>query len=541
MSEIGDLGLISILPTSFLFALAVLAATFVWLACTAAPTPLLSLNLIAFVVLAHALGAFLESQPAGAVTWLHMGFTDYVAQTGQVAPGLDARFDWPGFFDLAAFLTLMTGIDLRSMALVSNGTFALLDLLPLAAIGLALTRNRTLIWLSLLVFSLGNWIGQEYFSPQALAFFLYLTVLAAVLTWFRRPGNRPGLMGSLPPVLTTPIQRGVLLAVVSTLVLAIVVGHQLTPFMLLATLTALWLTRRLAVPTAIALVAAMIVTWLGYAAWPFVSGHLVELLAGLGGVTSNLGSNVASRVAGSADHQLVVKIRVLFSMSFLLVAAIWFIRRWRHGHREVAIAALAAAPWPLIALNPYGGEMILRAEMFALPFVSIMVAAGVLEALAWLRRWQGAVLVCVVAACMTSGFIISRYGNERLDMMRPTELQAVEMMYSLAPANSLLLAPSGNLPWRYQSTTTFEYVSDLPITGGSGDLGVLLTAMTSTPHPAAFLIFTTSEGAYQELFAGVSRSAWQHLQTQVADSGLFKVVYSNADAVVYRLSAADGG
>ncbi len=47
------------------------------------------------------------------------------------------------------------------------------------------TEDRRLSWLAVWFFYLGNWIGQDYFSPQALAYFLYLVVLAICLAWFR--------------------------------------------------------------------------------------------------------------------------------------------------------------------------------------------------------------------------------------------------------------------------------------------------------------------------------------------------------------------
>ncbi len=535
LTRIRDMGLITVLSPVTILALALLAAGVVWGALTDAPDWLLTGNLVAFAIGSHALGSILESQPALSVTWLHVGFADYVATTGRVDPGLDARFSWPGFFDLAAFLQLAAGVDLRRLAVPSHGFFAVLDLLPLAAIVRSLTRDRTVLWLSLLFFTLANWIGQEYLSPQALAYFFYLTILAMALTWFRRPAGRPGTAGSAPGTRTTPVQRGVLVGVGCLLVVATVVSHQLTPFMLVATLGALWIVRRLTSLTWVLVTGAMITGWLSYAAWPFVSGHLSELLATLGGLGSNLTSTVANRVSGSPDHQLVVALRLAYTGVLLAFAGAWFLRRWRLGHRELLLAVVGAAPWPLIALNPYGGEMALRAFMFALPAVAFMCAAAAAAVVRAIPNWARVIAVLAAACALTAAFILSRYGNERLDIMRPDEVRAVQAMYAAAPLGSVLFAPTGNLPWRYKDVTSYDYQSDLAITGGRADLGSLLTILTRGSHPAAFVILTRSEAAFEELLNGVTAPTWAAFESTIRGSGLFDVVYSGPDASVYRL------
>ena len=47
-----------------------------------------------------------------------------------------------------------------------------------------------MVWTGIWLFALGNWIGQDYFSPQAFAFFLYLVVVLVVVRWL---GRRPAM------------------------------------------------------------------------------------------------------------------------------------------------------------------------------------------------------------------------------------------------------------------------------------------------------------------------------------------------------------
>jgi hypothetical protein len=67
----------------------------------------------------------------------------------------------------------------------------LIYLVPLWLIFRALTTDRRLVWLGLFVFVFGNWVGQDYMSPQGFNILLYLTVLAILLTWFRRGDPAP--------------------------------------------------------------------------------------------------------------------------------------------------------------------------------------------------------------------------------------------------------------------------------------------------------------------------------------------------------------
>ncbi|MCF2436864.1 hypothetical protein LV779_33780 [Streptomyces thinghirensis] len=42
------------------------------------------------------------------------------------------------------------------------------------------------------LFCVANWVGQDYFSPQSVAFLLHLGVIAVVLRRYGRSGGRGG-------------------------------------------------------------------------------------------------------------------------------------------------------------------------------------------------------------------------------------------------------------------------------------------------------------------------------------------------------------
>ena len=75
--------------------------------------------------------------------------------------------------------------------------FNLLYLPPLLVIFRWATDDARVWWLGLWVFFSANWVGQDYFSPQAVAFALWLAMLAALLTRFT---PRPAVLAERPSV-----------------------------------------------------------------------------------------------------------------------------------------------------------------------------------------------------------------------------------------------------------------------------------------------------------------------------------------------------
>ena len=44
-------------------------------------------------------------------------------------------------------------------------------------------------WLAGFLFVVGNWVGQDYFSPQSFNYLLYLVFVAILVNWFIDPGR----------------------------------------------------------------------------------------------------------------------------------------------------------------------------------------------------------------------------------------------------------------------------------------------------------------------------------------------------------------
>jgi len=185
----NDLGLISVLSPKVIVALVILTISFVLtLQQPHMRVPVLALHMVLVIIILYGIQNIIEEAPRFAVVYRHAGYTEYIMRTGSVNPNLDAYFSWPGFFVLSAFVTRVAGYQsILSYAGWAPVFYNLIYFGPMYMIFTSTTTNKRLIWLGLWFFYLTNWVGQDYFSPQGLNFFLYLVIIAILLKWFKVP------------------------------------------------------------------------------------------------------------------------------------------------------------------------------------------------------------------------------------------------------------------------------------------------------------------------------------------------------------------
>lgn len=563
LRRITDIGLIAALPPLSLAALALLVAGFcLALARPQVRGPVLALHVVVLLFMLYGVTALIEESPRYPVAWLHAGFTEYVMRTGQTAPMLDARFNWPGFFSLTAFATQVAGLE-SALALMS-WTPVFLNLLylgPLLAIFSAVGEDARLRWLGVWFFYLANHVGQDYFSPQGLNYFFYLVILAILLGWFRAKTVGESLLWGVPglrmlvrrswlgkewlaaeasrwPRSSTPVQRVGLLLIALVLFVAVTVSHPLTPFFVLLAVTLLALFDRIMLRGLPLIMGVVLATWIAYMTTAFLSGHPEMVIGAFGQIGRIVDRNVTERLSGSPGHLLVTYGRLGLTLVVWGLAALGLLRRIRVGHRDLSLLLLAAAPFALLVLQNYGGEMLLRVYLFSLPFVAFFAAALFWSGTADGQRGRVAVMIGLVSLGLLAGFLLVRYGNEKMDYISTDEFEAVATLYETAEPGALLAASSYNLPWKYRDYERFSYLTlkDEVLFGGAD---AMINALRQRQNPYSYLILTRSQGAYLELFYHFSPEDWQHLQDSLIDSGQFAVVHSSPDALILALKPED--
>ncbi|BAS11682.1 conserved hypothetical protein [Arthrobacter sp. Hiyo4] len=159
------------------------------------------------------------------------------------------------------------------------------------------------------------------------------------------------------------------------LVAVICASHQLTPFMVLIAITALTLSGRVW-PSRLPLITVVVLTlWLAYPASAYLIGNPPLAEAGLQAATE---ANVIDRLDGTAGHVLVVQVRIVLTLVLWALAAAGAVRDWRRGRLDIRVVLLAATPLLLFPAQLYGGEMLIRVSLFALPFIAVQACSVLL-------------------------------------------------------------------------------------------------------------------------------------------------------------------
>lgn len=565
LGAMNGLGLISVLPVVSLAGLALLICAFAAMLGRPRPVPLvLAAMLIAVVVCLDGVTAIVEPLPRFATTYQVYGFVNYVRQTGMVAPGLTAYFSWPGFFALIAFGARAAGTH-SLLGLLSWWPVIIdaLILVPFMMITRALRISWRARWLAALLMCVGNWVGQDYFSPQSFNFLLYLAFLAIVLTFFAGPAKpRPGsrwIPGERPAAEAGTTQRVLLLILLAGIFTASTISHQLTPFLVIAACAGLVIAGRCTPRGLPVLLAVIVIGWISYATVGYWSGHLPTIFGQIGKLGGTINSSVGERLTGTPLHEFPVYGRVVLAGLIIALACAGLLRRWHGRVSDRALMVLLVAPLSIAALQNYGGEIALRIFLFVLPAAAVLAAClffpqtgdeeprgpAAREAPAAAggggRKPMAAVVAGGMAAVLLAGlFVLSRYGNEAFEQIPRGDKAAMDYIYNHAHGETSVLwlsRPAGvnatpQMPWQYRDLAGVEFVSGNSPRDPSDTAGVV--ADLKRLGRGAYLIVTATEATFIRQTASFPPDWARRIRASLAGHTDVRAVVANKDAAVYQ-------
>jgi hypothetical protein len=292
----------------------------------------------------------------------HVGLTTYFMTHGTVRSGIgpDGGIyqSWPALFASIGWLCHVAGIS--NPMVIARWWPPVIDLLALIAFRQLADRVGWTVrqaWIATTLFFLGNTIGQDYFSPQAVSYFLAIIIFGIAI----RPRDRE------VHILTAEW------VVFIGATLAIVVTHQLTPFMVTAALIMIALfgyAGSLWMPV-ITVVPALLWTGTHYSS---VSGFLNPNV--LGDVIQNL--NTPGSRSPELRNDIFVHLSVAGQALALLMVgllALAVLLRWR-TRLHLMLACCAASGAGLFVVSAYGNEGIFRVSLFALPWLALLAVHG---------------------------------------------------------------------------------------------------------------------------------------------------------------------
>ena len=316
-------------------------------------------------------------------------------------------------------------------------------------------------------------------------------------------------------------------------------GHQLTPVAVILVTAALVVLCGMEVRTLPVTMVVLLAAWVIYMATGYLAGHIAELVSPLSSPGGNVDQSVGQRIAGSDQHLLVVRLRLLATAALWLLAFAGAVRCVRRGRLELAMLAAVIPPFLLPALQPYGGEALLRVFFFALPPVAFL-ASGLVFPTTDAGRSRRAMVLAVGLTCVaTVGFLFTRYGNERMDYVSPGDKAAVAFLYRTAPPGSVFIGGLRNIPWMYRDYDRNTYLSiqafDTWEKTETDAAPLVREIATEHPEIGAYVIVTRGSIAEQHMLGAFPAGLLEKSTAALRRAPGVRVLYKKDGTTVLRI------
>lgn len=538
--EMTQLGLVSLLRWPNYVALLLLVAGFCAALYRRDREWVLAAHLLTLIGIIHATPPLLYGTLRYSWAWKHLGIVDYILQHGGVNTGIDflgIYHNWPGFFAGAALLAEISGPEhLMGFAIWAPVFFNVANLLALRFLLRSFSTDNTRIWLALLLYFITMWVGQDYFAPQAFAYLLALVLLGVVLRRFRRPRSGENLAASRAAT------AGALL-LVSVLMFAIAMSHQITPLTVFLTLSVLWVGRQIRGWYLPVIAVVTMAGWAFTVARDYTIANLSELLAELNQPIGNMADTLEQNDAVSGAQQAVSLGGRAVIVVLVVVAAAGAYRLWQRGRLDPTVVLLAGAPGLLLFLTAYGGELLFRIFLFAAPALCYLAAAALTarggdDALHTEFRFS-ALGTLALSLLLLPGFLLAYYGKDQWYYFTPQEVEAGSWIVEHSVPTTLLVRGNMNYPHDFRN-----YAAVFPVSISAEDDSARIVAqpvrvlsgwLSDPSYARAYVIITRSQELRNAAVGPMPAGALQDVAEALRASPRFHAVFHNKDAVVFTL------
>lgn len=513
-------------------------------------TWLLGPQLVALIFAIHGTVPMVFSAPEYAWVYKHIGIASAFQQYGHVTDPSNIYQQWPALFAGVAAIGSLAHLNAISFAAWAPLAFELLDALLLLALFRQLTGDRRVSWLAVVLYEgLISWVGQDYLSPQAFGYFLWLAMMLVIVRWLRAPAateepsgrlarlRAPLLAGLRPAPDTTRGMRAVAVALVATIYFAIVAAHQLTPYVALAGIGALAVLD-LVRPRWLLLLLGAIAGGYLIPHYGLIANQFGGLFSGGNPIANASGAHGTFRAGAEATTALIV--RALAGCMWLLALAAVAARRRTPGRAAFA-AALAFSPFAILAAQSYGGEAIYRVYLFSAPWCALLIAGGLCELPSLGRvsvRWLLIAAVCTAA--LLAG-LQGLYGPVTVNAFTSQEVAGSRWLYAHIPRGSLIVLPQDNFPVLETADYGDYDVQVMPADPqlgeswmNEGNLDQVASWITDLGAPTAYIVVSRSMSENAAYFGAPIGYAQLVRIIPTALRGVS--IYTNTDVTIYRLT-----
>jgi hypothetical protein len=506
--------------------------------------------------------------PVPRLPWVfkHIAVVQYLELHGRVNPELDLYQRWPGFFVWAAQLAELVGRpDTLAWAGLAEPFFGLLGVLLVYGIARAVLGDGPAAWVAALLFALGNWINQNYFAPQGLAYPCYLFIGLVLLSsrqatpgrlgqrfehlverLCRRPvvggtggAGDAGGGGALTARLPTAWSVGAVL----TAYAVATASHQLTPYLVLLVVGPLFL------------LGFLRPRWLVLALGAVAVGYLLpnlQFIESRFGVLSSFNPwenavySVLDRTRLSPEQVLSGRASYLISGLLYLTALVGVVRRVRHGgvRSAVMVGWMMSASALVLAVQSYGGEGRLRVYLFSLPWCAVAAAWAFWPGTgARLGRRAAGVLAALLTALAVL-FSVSYFVTETEVRVRASDVAAARWVDQTSRPGDVVLITAPPFPLyvgahydhvlKGADLSRYAVYFDADLTRADL-LGIAAKQAGSQKPPRVLVAFSDQQDANAARHALYGPGELSGLERQLSRSTDDRVVYAGSGVRIYQL------
>jgi hypothetical protein len=541
----------------------------------------LAAHAVSLVVMLFATAPLVYS--AGRYAWLYktIGVVQYINAHGRLNDQIDIYQNWPGFFALAGWFDKVAGVASPLVyAKWAQPVFELvaLPLLYLIYDSLALPIRQR--WVAIFLYTASNWVGQDYFSPQALGSVLSLGIMALALRWLYVPKpvrDRPRF--AWPNRRRTPRRQRRMqsdglhwwsfpreydlrwsLLICGTIIViyfALSMTHQLSPYMVaiqLGGLAVAGMLRPRWLPVALAAVA------IGYLLphFGFVNSHY-GVLSSFGSFLNNAKPpSLSVTPVVAASETTIARCSELLSIGMWCLALVGAWLRRRSRQPSWALVFLAFSPFGLLAIQAYGNEGVLRVFLFSLPYTAALAAMALLPAPAVIlaktkhhrarmrlkNRGRGTVPVLIALGVVLALFFPAFFGNDGHNVMPANDVTTLTAFQQYAVPGTIYAAVA-NGP--FDDTDNYNLIN-LQQIFSSGLLGskwqvgpnvatiILDTALRQTDrNKPVYVVIAASMFGYNQAYGLAPADAFKVLARSLADTPPWQLIVHQGDVQIYEL------
>jgi hypothetical protein len=491
--------------------------------------------LIAFLFVTPAL---IEPFPRFRTTYKVVGLTYLVISRGAVNPAESVLFNWPGAWALfsAVFQVALPSPDALSVFVKYYAPFMEV------AYGLALYMlfrpflSKTQTYLALFLFYIMNYVGQDYLSPQSVAYLLFLAFLVLIFVYVIRPA---ATRMRYPTVAISSL--------LFVIFLSLVVTHFLTSLALLLFFIIFAVSSRIVVKMRLNRFVVPYVV--GFAGWmvfgsaaffnymlkrqsatPVSESISQGLQPGVaaGGVAGGVAN--ASKVVGSVAHAFISNVGITWAVAVVCIIVVGLVYRYASSRKldktEAAYLVLLVGMTPILVLPGYSGELLFRFFLLILPALIYYLVKNVSFR---------AVKIAAVAILLfgPAVHVFVAYGNESFNYVSPAEISSYNFFYGTVRNASAY----GGYPVsdylhqeNYTTKNMFQFFSLL----NGGTLDDVGKAQLSREGPT-YIFFTQGDDAIIRTLYAPQVDSYLNAKNVTTKTPFFNLIYSTSDVSLYQV------